>query len=122
MNKNKNISELINLLEINKGKVIGDAKKNGLELYAIRDILLKNEITFEDEVISKYIVVKTIKGTVKHFKDSGITTKSGLVITQPYVSELINGSSNKINKVLLRMAKEILNSNKSAAKQRGLYL
>jgi hypothetical protein len=122
MNENKNMNELINLLEISKDKVIKGAKKNGLELNAIRDILLKDEITFEDEVISKYIVVKTIKGTVKHFKDSSITTKSGLVITQSYVSELINGTSNKINKVLLRMAKEILNTNKSAAKQRGRYL
>jgi hypothetical protein len=121
MNK-KNIRELINLLEINKGKVSKDAKKNGLKLNAIRDLMLKGEITFEDEVISKYIVVKTIKGTVEHFKDLGITTKSGLVITQPYVSELINGTSNKINKVLLRMAKELINTNKSAAKQRGLYM
>ncbi len=122
MSKNKNISELINLLEISKDKVIKGAKKNGLELNAIRDILLKDEITFEDEVISKYIVVKTIKGTVKHFKDAGIPTKSGLVITQPYVSELINGTSKKINKVLLRMAKELLITTKSAAKQRGHYL
>ncbi len=121
MNENKNINELINLLEINKNKVIKGAKKNGLELNAIKDILLKGETTFEDEVISKYIVIKTIKGTVKYFKESGITTKSGLVITQLYVSELINGNSNKINKVLLRMAKEILNTIKSATKQRGYY-
>ena len=122
MNRNKNISELINLLEIQKNNVVEDSKKNGVKLNAIRDLLLKDEITFEDEVISKYLVVKTIKGTVEYFKDSGITTKSGLVITQPYVSELINGTSNKINKVLLRMAKETINTNKSAAKQRGLYL
>jgi|TARA_R110002060_G_scaffold68010_4_gene76687 hypothetical protein len=122
MNRNKNISELINLLEIQKNNVVEDSKKNGVKLNAIRDLLLKDEITFEDEVISKYLVVKTIKGTVKHFKDSGITTTSGLVITQLYVSKLINGTSNKINKVLLRMAKETINTNKSAANQRGLYL
>ncbi len=122
MSKNKNISELINSLEINKGKAFKDVKKSELKLNAIRDSLIKGEIIFEDEVISRYIVEKTIKGTVKHFKDSGITTKSGLVITQSYVSELINGTSNKINKVLLRMAKEILNNNKSAAKQRGRYM
>lgn len=122
MNKNKNISEVISLLEINKSKVSEDVKINGLELNALRDILLKDEITFEDEVISRYIVVQTIKGTVKYFKDLSITTKSGLVITQSYVSELINGTNNKINKVLLRMAKEILNTNKSAAKQRGSYM
>ncbi len=121
MNTNKNISELINLLEINKDQLIEDAKKNGLELKALRDILLKDEITFEYEVISKYIVIKTIKGTVKHFKDSGITTKSGSVITQNYVSELIKGNSNKINKVLLHMAKETLNTIKSVGKQRGYY-
>jgi len=122
MNKSKNINELISLLELNKGKVIKGAKQNGLELNAIRDILLKGEITFEDEVISKYLVVKTIKGTVKHFKDLGITTTSGLVITQLYVSKLINGTSIKINKILLRMAKEILNTNKSAATQRSRYM
>ena len=122
MNRNKNISELINLLEIQKYNVVEDSKKNGVKLNAIRDLLLKDEITFEDEVISKYLVVKTIKGTVEYFKNLGITTKSGLVITQPYVSELINGTSNKINKVLLCMAKEIISTNKSAAKQRGLYL
>jgi hypothetical protein len=122
MNKNKNISELINSLEINKGKVAEDAKKNGLKLKAIRDLSLKGEITFEDEIISRYIVAKTIKGTVQHFKDSGITTKSGLVITQLYVSELINGTSNKINKVLLRMAKEVLKCNKDASKKRGHYM
>ncbi len=122
MNENKNISELISLLEINQGKVSEDIKKSGLTLKAIKDLSIEGEITFEDEVISKYIVIKTIKGTVKHFKDSGITTKSGLVITQSYVSELINGTSNKINKVLLRMAKEILKANKFAAKQRGRYM
>jgi hypothetical protein len=122
MNENKDISELFNLHEIDKGKVIDGVKKKGLKLNEIKALWLKGEITFEDEIILKYIVVKTIKGTVKHFKDLGITTKSGLVITQSYVSELINGTSNKINKVLLRMAKEILNTNKSAAKQRGRYL
>lgn len=122
MNENKNISELINLLKTNKDKVIKGAKKDGLNLNAIRDILVKDEISFEDEVISKYLVVKTIKGTVKHFKDSGITTKSGLVITQTYVSELINGTSNKTNKVLLRMAKEVLKCNKDASKKRGYYM
>ncbi|MCP4989546.1 MAG: hypothetical protein GY928_26880 [Colwellia sp.] len=122
MNENKNISELISLLEINQGKVSKDVKKDELKLNAIKDLSQKDEITFEDEVISKYIVIKTIKGTVKHFKDSGITTKSGLAITQSYVSELINGTSNKTNRVLLRMAKEILNTNKSAAKQRGRYM
>jgi hypothetical protein len=121
MNENKNMNELINLLKIKKDQLSEDAKKNGLELNALRDILLKDEITFEDEVISKYIVIKTIKDTVKHFKDSGITTKSGSAITQNYVSELIKGNSNKVNKVLLRMAKEILNTVKSAAKQRVYY-
>jgi hypothetical protein len=61
MNRNKNISELINLLEIKQVQLIKDAKKNGLKLNALRDILLKDEITFEDAVISKYIVIKTIK-------------------------------------------------------------
>jgi hypothetical protein len=121
MNRNKSISELINLLEIKQVQLIEDAKKNGLKLNALRDILLKDEITFEDAVISKYIVIKTIKGTVKHFKGLDITTRSRLGITQLYVSRLINGNSNKINKVLLRMAKEILNTIKSTGKQRGYY-
>jgi hypothetical protein len=121
MNRNKNISELINLLEIKQDQLIEDAKKNGLKLNALRDILLKDEIIFEDEVISKYIVIQTIKGTVKHFKGLDIGTKSRLGITQLYVSRLINGNSNKINKVLLLMAKETINTNKSTGKQRGYY-
>jgi hypothetical protein len=51
MNRNKNISELINLLEIQKYNVVEDSKKNGVKLNAIRDLLLKDEITIEDEVI-----------------------------------------------------------------------
>ena len=122
MDKYSDINELINLLEIQKDKVIEDANQESLECIARVNALRKGAETFEDEVILKYIELRNITGTANHFKSLGVKSKSGNVYSPTDVSSLIKEATCGVNEVLLRIAGDILNGNKNAAKKRSRYL
>ena len=119
MNKYKNINELISLLEIKKDKVIEEAKQERLECIERIEALNKGADTFEDSVILKYIEFKNITDTSNHFKALGVKAKSGRVFSTIEVSNLIKEDNTQVNRVLLRIATEIFDGNKAAAKKRS---
>jgi len=84
--------------------------------------LHKGAETFEDEVILKYIELKNITDTSNHIKSLGVKAKSGRVFSSLEVSNLIKEDNGQVNEVLLRIATDIFNGNKDAAKKRSRYM
>lgn len=85
-------------------------------------MLRKGAETFEGEVILKYIESKNITDTSNYFKSLGVKAKSGRVFSFSEVSTLIKEGNAQVNEVLLRIATDIFNDNKDAAKKRSPFM
>lgn len=82
---------------------------------------LKTEPTcFEEELIIKYIEKRSTPKVAEYAKKRGKRTQRGTVYQAPDISKLIKEDNDKINPVLLRIAREIFNKNfKAVSRQYG---
>lgn len=93
MKKHNSIQELIVLLEEEKTEI------------EERIIALKTlPVSFEDEIILKYIETRSTVKAAEFVKAKGIRSPKGTVYAGGDVSTLIKEGSNNINRVLLQIA------------------
>lgn len=71
-------------------------------------------VSFEDEVIFKYIKTRSTVKTAAFVKLKDIKSPKGTVYAANYVSEIIKNSNSQVNPVLLLIARDIFNKNTKA--------
>ena len=118
MNNYKSMSNI----QLKVNQIIEDSNNKKLELLALDDKFRKGEKILEEKIITEFIKLEGMRKTVNHFKALGTTTGAGDVITSNYLKSLINDTSGKISKVLLRMAKDIIEVKRTHRKMSRLTL